>query len=334
MSDALPHPRDVYDYDGGETAEQAFGEAMARGRLHHAWLLAGPEGVGKATFAYRATRRLLGAAAAPKFGALGAAADDPVSRLVAGRSHPDLLVLQRDSEDGKARKQIPVEEARGLPEFFAKTPALAAWRVAIVDTADDLNPSGANALLKTLEEPPPRGIILLVASRPAALLPTIRSRCRLLRFDAPAEDRTAAWLARRAGIGETEAARLSAMARGAPGRAWRLAATDAIAADERARALIASLPSPDPAEVLALTDGFRGAEGAERFALLIERLAERIRDMASARALNGEGAGLDRWAEAFEFVSNLPRQVEAVNLDRADAFQAALARMRIAAAAC
>ena len=331
MSEA--HPRDVYDYEGGQVAEQAFADAMARGRLHHAWLLAGPEGVGKATFAYRAARRLLGAAPQPDRGLLGASPDDPVSRLVAGRAHPDLLVLQRDAEDGKTRKQIPVEEARGLPEFFAKTPALAAWRVAIVDAADDLNTGGANALLKTLEEPPPRGIILLVANRPAGLLPTIRSRCRLLRFEAPPVERTAEWLARRTGVDAADAQRLSAMARGAPGRALRLAEVGAIAVDERARALIAGLPATDPAEVQALTDGFRGAEGAERFALTIERMAERIRDLASERALNGEGVGLDRWAEAFEYVSNLPRQVEAVNLDRADAFHAALARLRIAAAA-
>lgn len=332
MSEA--HPRDVYDLEGGQVAEQAFAEAMARGRLHHAWLLAGPEGVGKATFAYRAARRLLGSAAQPERGLLGASPEDPVSRLVASRSHPDLLVLQRHAEDGKARKQIPVEEARGLPEFFAKTPALAAWRVAIVDAADDLNTGGANALLKTLEEPPPRGIILLVVNRPAGLLPTIRSRCRLLRFEAPPVEQTADWLARRAGIDAADAQRLSVMARGAPGRALRLAEVGAIAVDERARALIAGLPGTDPAEIQALTDGFRGAEGAERFALTIERLAERIRDLASERALNGEGAGLDRWAEAFEYVSNLPRQVEAVNLDRGDAFHAALARMKIAAAAC
>ncbi|HEY5289758.1 MAG TPA: DNA polymerase III subunit delta' [Caulobacteraceae bacterium] len=333
MSADLPHPREVFDFEGGDVAERAFADAMERGRLHHAWLVAGPEGVGKATFAYRVARRLLGAREFPKNGILGAGADDPVSRLIAGRAHPDLLVLQRDPEDGKARKQIPVEEARGLPEFFAKTPAMAPWRVAIVDTADDLNLSGANALLKTLEEPPSRGILLLVTDRPAALLPTIRSRCRLLRFEAPAVERTAAWLGARAGVAEAEAMRLAAMAKGAPGRAWRLATSNALAADDAAKDLLASLPAPDPAAMLALADGFRGGEGAERFALLFDRLSARIRDLAAARALSGE-SGLDPWAETFEFVSALPRQVEAVNLDRADAFNAALARMKFAATAC
>lgn len=329
MISALTHPRDTFDFEGGERAEQAFAEAMARGRTHHAWLITGSEGVGKATFAYRAARRLLGASASAARGVLGAEPSDPVSRLISGRAHPDLMVLQLDTEDGKSRKQIPVEEARELPEFFAKTPALSAWRVAIVDTADDLNANGANALLKILEEPPPRGIILLATARPAALLPTIRSRCRTIRIEAPDSARTAGWLSDRTGLGESEARRLAEMAKGAPGRAWRFAHSGAIRADDAARTLIESLPGSDPAALLAVTDGFRGAEGAERFALVLERIAERVRVIAADRAARGEGATL--WAEAYDYISGLPAQVEAVNLDRGDAFHAALARLKRAA---
>ncbi len=329
MSGAFTHPRETFDFTGGDKAEQAFADALARGRVHHAWLLAGPEGVGKATFAYRAARRLLGATPSAMHGPLGSAPEDPVSRLVASRAHPDLLVLQRDPEDGKSRKQIPVEEARGLPEFFAKTPAMAAWRVAIVDTADDLNASGANAILKILEEPPPRGIILLTTATPAALLPTIRSRCRLLRIEPPQTAQATGWLSKRTGLADTESRRLLEMAKGAPGRAWRFALSGATGADEAARGLIESLPRPDPATVLSITDGFRGAEGAGRFALVIDRIAERVREIAADKALAGEGA--ERWAEAYDFVSGLPAQVEAVNLDRADAFHAALARLKQAA---
>lgn len=331
MSSRTPHPRETFDFEGGEIVERTFLAAMAGGCLHHAWLLTGPEGVGKATFAYRAARRLLGAAASPAHGLLGAAPDDPVSRLVAGRAHPDLMALQRDSEDGKSRKQIPVEEARELPEFFAKTPAMAPWRVAIVDAADELNAYGANALLKTLEEPPDRGIILVVCHRPGLLLPTIRSRCRALRFAPPPVASTAAWLAARTGIDAADCARLSAMARGAPGRAWRLAGAGALAADEAAATLLAALPAVDPAAMLALADGFRGSEGAERFAILIDRLAARVHDMASERAVAGEVDGLDVWAEAFAFLGQLGRQVEGVNLDRGDAFHTAVARLKAAA---
>ena len=150
----IAHPRDVTRLEGCETAEHAFLSALERGRLHHAWLLVGPEGVGKATFAYRAARRLLGARPEPDYGVLGADPDDPVFRQVAGRAHPDLLVLELESADGKPRKSIPVDEARALPEFFSKSPGRAAHRVAIIDAADDLNVNAANAVLKTLEEPP------------------------------------------------------------------------------------------------------------------------------------------------------------------------------------
>src|SRR5579864_5223699 len=134
----VPHPRAVYDYERGEAVETAFLAALGRNRLHHGWLLVGSEGAGKATFAYRAARRLLGAAPDPARGALGASPADPVSQLVAARSHPGLLVVERWSDDGKARKVIPVEEARRLPEFFSMAPGLARWRVAIIDSVDDL----------------------------------------------------------------------------------------------------------------------------------------------------------------------------------------------------
>src|SRR6516164_3908795 len=178
----VPHPREVFEQEGEEAAEAAFEAARARGRLHHAWLLTGPEGVGKATFAYRAARRLLGAPPDPGHGVLGASPDHPVSRQIIAHSHPDLFVLERLGEDGKVRKVIPVDEARALSEFFAKSPATAPHRVAIVDAADDLNVNAANALLKTLEEPPSRGVLLLVGHSPGRLIATIRSRCRRLAF--------------------------------------------------------------------------------------------------------------------------------------------------------
>src|SRR6185312_2753351 len=147
MADDLVHPRDVYAYEHGDAVERPFESAMARGRLHHGWLLTGPEGVGKATFAYRAARRLLGAAPDPAYGLLGAGPEDRVSRLVAARAHPDLMVLDRYGDDGKLRRTIPVDDARRLPEFFSKAPAMGGWRVAIVDSVDDMNLSAANALL-------------------------------------------------------------------------------------------------------------------------------------------------------------------------------------------
>jgi len=326
-----PHPRDVFALEGAEAQETAFLDALDRGRLHHAWLLTGPEGVGKATFAYRAARRLLGAAPDRELGPLGSRPDDPVCRRIAARSHPDLLVLERATEDGKPRKVIPVDEARGLGEFFSKAPAQAAWRVAIIDAADDLNVNAANAILKTLEEPPERGVLLLVSHAPGRLLATIRSRCRRLAFTAPGEDSTAAFVAARTGLSDEQSARLARMAGGAPGLALRLAAADALTADQTAHEILRDLPKLDEAALLAISDSFRGAEGQARFNLLIERLTGQIHDMAASQALSGTGQGLDRWARAWERLSALPDQTEGLNLDRADAFWTAMRELRAAA---
>jgi DNA polymerase-3 subunit delta' len=326
----VPHPREVFDLQGHEGPEAAFEAARARGRLHHAWLLTGPEGVGKATFAYRAARRLLGAPEDPSHGILGAPPEHPVSRQIIARSHPDILVVQRLGEDGKVRKVIPVDEVRKLSEFFSKSPASSPHRVAIVDAADDLNTNSANALLKTLEEPPARGVLLLVSHSPGRLLPTIRSRCRRLAFSALSLEDAAAFVRARVEVTEEAALRLSRMAGGAPGRALALASAGAIVMDDAARSLLADLPRVDEAATLLLADRFRGGEGQAQFNLLFERLAERVHGMATDRAAQGIGA-LDRWAGAWETLQRLPREVEALNLDRTDALFTALGELRQAA---
>lgn len=327
----LTHPRDTYALDGGEAAELAFLSALERGRLHHAWLLVGPEGVGKATFAYRAARRLLGAKLEPRLGPLGAHPDDPVCRQIAARAHPDLLVLQRETEDGKARKAIPVDEARRLPDFFSLSPGEAQYRVAIVDAADDLNVNAANAVLKTLEEPPERGVLFLVSHTPGALLATIRSRCRRLAFFPPPEEEAVRLVQARADLNAEDAIRLVRMARGAPGRALKLAEAGGLAMDDAAREILLSLPKIDYGAMTRLTDTFRGAEGQERFRLLIDRLAARAHTIAADRALDGRTGGLDRWAQAWERLVTLPDEAEALNLDRADALWTALGELKAVA---
>jgi DNA polymerase III subunit delta' len=322
----LARPRDATRLEGLEGAEHAFLEALERGRLHHAWLLVGPEGVGKATFAYRAARRLLGARPEAAFGALGADPEDPVFRQVAGRAHPDLMVLERDDGEGRGRKSIPVDEARALPEFFSKSPGRAAYRVAIIDTADDLNANAANAVLKTLEEPPERGVLLLVSSRPGALLPTIKSRCRRLVFAAPPTETAVGWLMAQSDVTVEEAHGYLRMARGAPGRALRLASTNALEIDRAAREIVDKLPALDNAAAQHMADGFRGPEGGQRFALALDRIAAALHERAAAAALDGRGA-FDRWAEAWAMLSDLPGEVDGINLDRGDAFFTALGRL-------
>jgi DNA polymerase-3 subunit delta' len=332
MSEA-PHPRETFAYEGGEAVEGAFLDALARGRLHHAWLLTGPEGVGKATFAYRAARRLLGARPDERFGLLGSNPDDPVSRQVAAESHPDLMVLECESEGGKTRKSILVDQARRLPEFFAKAPASAPFRVAIIDAADDMNVNAANALLKTLEEPPARGVLFLVSHAPGGLIATIRSRCRRLAFPAWDEARVAGFLQARTGVDAESALRLARMSRGAPGRALQMAEGGALDADAVAHEILIRLPDADEAALLAVADSFRGAEGARRFELMFDRLQEQVRAMATQAAEEGTSTEIDRWARTWESLIALPRETEAVNLDRADAFFTAIGRLRQAARA-
>ncbi|RAK52155.1 DNA polymerase III subunit delta' [Phenylobacterium deserti] len=328
----VPHPREVFELQGQAGPEEAFEDARARGRLHHAWLLTGPEGVGKATFAYRAARRLLGAPPDRAHGVLGASPEHPVSRQIIARAHPDLLVLERVGEDGKPRKVIPVDDARKLSEFFSKSPASAPHRVAIIDAADDLNVNAANALLKTLEEPPPRGVLLMVSHSPGRLLATIRSRCRRLAFGALGLEEAAAFVRARGDFNMEESLRLSRMAGGPPGKALQLAAADALAMDDAARALLEHLPRVDEAFTLSLADRFKGGEGQAQFNLLFDRLAERVHGLAANAAAQRMGA-LDRWAQAWETLQRLPREVEGLNLDRTDALFAALNELRQAARA-
>ena len=314
------HPRDRFDLQPSPDAERAFEDARTRGRLHHAWLLCGPEGVGKATFAYRAARRLLGAVPDPSRGPLGSRPDDPVCRLISAQSHPDLLVLERLVDGGKTKKSISVDQARDLPEFFSKSPSQAQARVAIIDAADDLNPNAANALLKILEEPPEHGVLLMVTHAPGRLLPTIRSRCRRLAFPVWSQDALRRLVLDRSDIDGDEAERIAAMAAGSPGAALALSGGPALDADRLARRWVED-GAVDRAEQQKIADTFRGPEGQARFDTLMDRLIAAVK----AQALDQPpGQGSD-WADLWSRLSELPDRTAGLNLDRGDALSGALA---------
>ena len=313
------HPRDRFDLIPSPAAEMAFVDALDRGRLHHAWMVCGPEGLGKATFAYRAARRLLGAAPDPSRGPLGARPSDPVSQLITAQSHPDLLVLERLVDGGKTKKSISVDQARDLPEFFSKSPSRAAYRVAIIDAADDLNLNAANALLKVLEEPPERGVLFLITHAPGRLLATIRSRCRRLTFQPWPEAEVAGLLARQTELDRNEAVRIAGMARGSPGAALSLATAANLELDRLARRWVDEGPV-DRAEALSLADGFRGAEGQARFEALLDRLAAAVK--ARSLAQSGQGAA---WADLWTRLTEAPERAAAINLDKGDLLAGALA---------
>ena len=189
--DGAPHPRETARLIGHGAAEAAFLSAFRQGRLHHGWLISGPKGVGKATLAWRMARFLLAtpeddggmfAPAPPE--TLDIAEDHPVARRMRAMAEPRLVLLRRGPNDkGTALSQvISVDEVRKVKSFFTLSAADGGRRVAIVDAADEMNTSAANALLKLLEEPPTGATLLLIAHQPNRLLPTIRSRCRTLRL--------------------------------------------------------------------------------------------------------------------------------------------------------
>ena len=220
-----PHPRETQRLFGQETAEQGFLAAWGEGRLHHAWLLRGPRGIGKATLAYRIARALIAdGPVGPDAGApatLDAPDGCPVAARIRARSEPCLALLRRtvNEKSGKLRSQIVVDDVRAVRRFLSLTAADGGWRVVIVDVADEMNRSAANALLKVLEEPPARTALLLVAHSPASLLATIRSRCRTLdlRPLGPA-DLSAALAQAGAPVATEEAGPLALIAGGSVGR--------------------------------------------------------------------------------------------------------------------
>ncbi len=346
--EGAPHPRDSPRLYGQEAAERAFLDAYASGRLHHGWLLTGPQGVGKATLAWSIARFLLSrpveeggglfSDAPPAADGLAVSPDHPVARRVAALSDPGLFLLRRGPRDnGKALSaQIRIDEVRKLKGFFSLSNTEGGRRVVIVDAADDLNVNAANALLKLLEEPPSRATMLLVAHQPARLLPTIRSRCRELRLVPLAPGDMAAALAQ-AGVdaGQEEALALAELSGGSVGAAVRLAGLGGIGLYRDLLHLLESLPRLDRPAAIALSEraSGRGAEPVRD--LLIELLDLAIARLARTgatgapppEAVPGEAATLARlapdmaaarrWAELGQTLGARLRHGRAVNLDPA-----------------
>jgi DNA polymerase-3 subunit delta' len=296
---------------GQDKAVDAFASAWATRKLHHAWLLAGPKGVGKASFAHAAARRVLADAAGPASGLPGLATDDahPMVKLVEAGSHPDMRRLERlvNEKTGNLARNISVDQVRGLAELFDLSPAMSDWRVVIIDSVDELEASGANALLKMLEEPPPNSLFFLVSHAPGRLLPTIRSRCRRLDFQALDDDAMTSILEIQAPeVSPAERAKIIAMAGGSGGRALAFAELGLARLEDDALAI---LHRGDPTNArrseLALELGKRGA--GERYTAFLDLAPSLIaREARQADGSKRERA-LDAYAKARELAMIAPR---------------------------
>lgn len=349
-----PAPRANPDLVGHAEAERRLARAAADGTLAGAWLIGGPPGIGKATLSYRLARHLL-AGGGGLFGGAGdtlaGAPDEPAFSRVAAGAHADLLTIEPGLNDkGKPRTEIVVEDVRRLGPFFHQSAGEGGWRVAIVDGAELMTRSAANAALKLIEEPPARSVVLLVSHAPARIPATIRSRCRKLRLRPPKPEQVAALLERRLPGLEPEGRRLLArLAGGSVGRALALHALDGPKLRGEVLERIAEAPRIDPKALHDLADRLArpGAEKTCRLAMdflgdWVARLARgaldggagwRDADAGERRLMErfARAGDLERWVDVWEKVAGLRNRTDSLNTDRKQAVLAAFGAVEAAA---
>lgn len=319
LADA-PHPRTrAHLFGHAEVEARLLGDFRA-GRLPHALLIGGPEGIGKATLAYRLARTVLaGASEAHAAHDLFVPSEHRVFRQVAALTHPDLLVLRRAPEAGEEKipTVIPAEMVRRVRPFFGSTAAAGGWRVCIVDTVDDLNAFGANALLKTLEEPPPNSLFLLISHAPGRVLATIRSRSRLLRLRALATDDVLAALDDlKADMPDLDAALLPAAAAASAGsvrRALVLARGEGMEVRAATLRALSQLPDVKAEELHALGARLQG-DRADGLGLFVEAVSDFVAEEATRGDLGAPR--LYRLTEVWEKVRRSAAETDVFNLDR------------------
>lgn len=330
-SDALEgalNPRETPELFGHEAAETEFLDAFRRGRMPQAWLIGGPEGVGKATFAWRAARFVLSRPdprlpAVERATNLRVSPDEPAARRIIARAHPDVACLRRewDARTKKHFTEIRVDDVRKALAMFHHAAGEGGWRVAVIDSADDLNTAGANALLKMIEEPPPRSLFFILAHRPARVLPTIRSRCRRLTLQPLAPEAIVRAVRAQgedwAEHSDAELMQAAVRACGSVRDAMRLLAQGALGMAERTEAELARLPQVDMRRIMALADAVHGREGAESFEILLGAVYDWLDRTVRARAQEpGAAQRLAPFAQVWEKIAASARETQALNLDR------------------
>ena len=350
---AWPPPRENPHLVGHCVAAGVLADAWRSGRLAHAWLIAGPRGIGKATLAFRFARVVLNGGRGGGDDGLAMPSNHPVFRRVAAGGHSDLAVVERGlDERGRRRAEIVVHDVRQANAFLSLTAGEGGWRVIIVDAAEEMNRNAANALLKRLEEPPERALFLLVSHAPSRVPATLRSRCRVLALSPlprPALDGLLAEAA--AGLPAAERRVLSMLAEGSPGRAAALAEQGGAALYRRLIGLVATLPALDARPLHELADGLSGRDGVDRTRTLAElilwwlgrsiraaargelRTMEEVVPGERASAALLEGAALDRWVGVWDNLGRSFAEADGLNLDPRHVLIGAFAALQEAAQA-
>ena len=349
----VPAPWANEDLIGHDAAERQLAGLVADERIAGAWIIGGKAGIGKATLAWRLARHLLCGPGEDLFGEPSATLDfnagDPAAAWISARSHGDVLGIELSvGERGRRRQEVVVDDVRRIRPFFARTASNDGWRVVIIDDADLMNESAANAALKVIEEPPRRAVVLLVSAVPSSLRATIRSRCRKLSLSPLLSEQVSLLLERfLPNLAAEERDSLARLSGGSPGRALLLAENDGLALYREMIGLVATAPDMDPAALHRLAERLarHGGEASWNLAFdfLTDWSAAMIRKAATGKApppvlpeeaeamarIAGDPA-LERWVAVWEKVVHLRRTVPSLNLDRGQSILSVFGALRAA----
>jgi len=341
--DDFAHPRDCQTLVGQRAAEETFLGSYLGGRFHHAWLVTGPKGVGKASFAYRATKFLLSQEAGSAGGLFGppetldVETHHPAVSLINSGAHPGLTVLRRhyDPKGKKFFKNIRVDDVRRLSGFFGMTASDGGWRVVIIDTVDDMNINAANAILKILEEPPAKTVFFLLSNSPAGLLPTVQSRCRRLTLNPLSNEQVQSVIGPLLAdqIDARGLASLTLLAEGSPGKAAALYAAGGLDAYYGLLDIFKTYPDYDPDTLHGLADRAAKKDNEALYRVLCELIPWWL-----SRFVRAASIGLDKislmegeadimqdllrhhpvpfWVDMWEHTNHLIERADTVNLDK------------------